>query len=529
MSHALEYPRGSSARPTLAPIPRAWPGLSSRQLALSAVLTLILLIAAVVRIRDLPAAYGTLGVDEARLALVAEGLAEHGWPVLPTGKVYTRGLVPALLAAPFLKLLGPTDFAARLPSVLAGLLLVPVMFLYGRRLGGVGAGLLAAALAALYPPLVEWSRQAWFYSTLSLFWLLALYLCDRAVTQNDRRAWLLSLIAAALAVLTHELAVLLVPLVGLRLLAWAWTGPDRLGRLRFAVLACTPLALALGLLAAFTLTLRSDTPAGSLGEIRGFIASDFNLDGLGFYFADLAGARGWLILPGLVAAIALADGPLRRRLLLPLASIAALLVAITIVIQVQSPQYALALTPPLLLVGAIGVTILARRLAARLPSRFAIPAAAGLYVLILAAWFDPAGLAKSTEVGWQNNPWIENLYALGYQPGDLVITDLPTVTQFYLGRVDFWARSVHHEKYTTLGPDGQRRDIHSGALLVRTRSDFAELVRDPNEGKVAWVIASNEVPHWYRFLDSDLRKYLTQQADARKMPKSGPQIFMHQL
>lgn len=77
--------------------------------------------------------------------------------------------------------------------------------------------------------------------------------------------------------------------------------------------------------------------------------------------------------------------------------------------------------------------------------------------------------------------------------------------------------------------DGRPRDIHSGALLVRTRTEYAEQVREPNQGKVLWVVASNQWPHWFEFLDPDLRKFLTLRADARKMPVRGPQIFMHRL
>jgi hypothetical protein len=64
------------------------------------------------RLRDLPLITVSLSIDEARLALVARGIQEHGWPLLPSGKVYTRGLPAALSIAPSFGLLGQTDFAA---------------------------------------------------------------------------------------------------------------------------------------------------------------------------------------------------------------------------------------------------------------------------------------------------------------------------------------------------------------------------------------------------------------------------------
>src|SRR5438874_104364 len=81
--------------------------------------------------------------------------------------------------------------APPLPSVLSGVLLVAVMYRYGTSLAGRGAGLLAAALAATYAPFIFWSRQAWFYATFVLLWVLALYCFDRATTTGSRRALLL--------------------------------------------------------------------------------------------------------------------------------------------------------------------------------------------------------------------------------------------------------------------------------------------------------------------------------------------------
>src|SRR5712691_2152933 len=110
-----------------------------------------------IRLPGLVAPDGSLNTDEARLALAADGVLQHGWPVLPSGRVYTRGLLNSYLMAPSFALLGRHDFAARLPSVVAGALLVPVVFLLGRALGGQLAGLAAAVFVTLAEPLVYYS------------------------------------------------------------------------------------------------------------------------------------------------------------------------------------------------------------------------------------------------------------------------------------------------------------------------------------------------------------------------------------
>ena len=104
-------------------------------------LALVLLVglALLLRLRGLEAE-GMLDLDEARLTLAAQGIAAHGWPVFPSGKVYTRGLLQSFLMAPSVALLEPIELAARLPSVVAGAALVLVVYLYGRQLAGQRRG-----------------------------------------------------------------------------------------------------------------------------------------------------------------------------------------------------------------------------------------------------------------------------------------------------------------------------------------------------------------------------------------------------
>src|SRR5215210_5703862 len=86
VSSRRRLPAGFSAIPTAG----ALAGISGLLTAVA--LALILVLALFLRLRDLHLAQGSLSGDEARLTLVAWGIAEHGWPVLPTGHLYTRGL-----------------------------------------------------------------------------------------------------------------------------------------------------------------------------------------------------------------------------------------------------------------------------------------------------------------------------------------------------------------------------------------------------------------------------------------------------
>ena len=74
-----------------------WADVRARAALVAVVL--VLLAACWVRAAGLPSVQGTMGRDEARLALAARGILEHGLPILPDGFLYTRGLLPAYLEA----------------------------------------------------------------------------------------------------------------------------------------------------------------------------------------------------------------------------------------------------------------------------------------------------------------------------------------------------------------------------------------------------------------------------------------------
>jgi hypothetical protein len=120
---------------------------------------------------------------------------------------------------------GRGDVAVRLLSVAASLLHLPLLALVGRRLGRPDAGLLAAALYALFPLAVLYGAEGRGYALASFFAVLAF---ERALALLERprvgTAAVLALSATA-AVLTHYLAVF--PVAALALLAISARPPAR--------------------------------------------------------------------------------------------------------------------------------------------------------------------------------------------------------------------------------------------------------------------------------------------------------------
>ena len=129
-------------------------------------------------------------------------------------------------------IVGDGDWAFRLPSMVFGVLTVPVSYLLGREIGGRTLGLAVAGLTAVSPINIEHSQQARGYALLALaatvaMWGLAHLLARRSEaeswigsslrgTQEERHghrrsdlAWLAVVGGTAVAMLTHHTAVLL--------------------------------------------------------------------------------------------------------------------------------------------------------------------------------------------------------------------------------------------------------------------------------------------------------------------------------
>jgi 4-amino-4-deoxy-L-arabinose transferase-like glycosyltransferase len=114
----------------------------------------------------------SLYVDEFTTLWAAVQVQAHGAPIMPSGVLYTRGLLASYVEAAFLTLFGFSYTVGRLPSVLFGLATVVAIFVIGKREWRTGVGWLAAIGLALLPEAIIWSARARFYAQLQFFVLL---------------------------------------------------------------------------------------------------------------------------------------------------------------------------------------------------------------------------------------------------------------------------------------------------------------------------------------------------------------------
>lgn len=118
-----------------------------------------------------------------------------------------------MLEAQALQFYGISEWSARLVPALIGVASIPILYLPTRRFFGPTTALIAALLLAVSPWHLFWSQNARFYTTLLLFYNLALFAFFIAI-EEDRPLWLVIFFGLVwLAIRERTIAVFLIPVV----------------------------------------------------------------------------------------------------------------------------------------------------------------------------------------------------------------------------------------------------------------------------------------------------------------------------
>jgi hypothetical protein len=169
--------------------------------------------------------FGTrpLAIDEYYTARSVQFILESGLPAYEGGGYYLRGPLVQFLTAASGWLFGATEFAYRLPALIFSLLSIPLAYVYVRRHAGVPVAA-AVALALLVSSWhVEFARFARMYAPFQFMTLLFLLTVDVTYFGGKWRWRYLPHVVFVLAFLTHELGVLLAPILFLPL----WLNGER--------------------------------------------------------------------------------------------------------------------------------------------------------------------------------------------------------------------------------------------------------------------------------------------------------------
>jgi hypothetical protein len=105
---------------------------------------------------------------------------------------------------------GHSEFAVRLPSLIAGTLVIPVVYELGRELYDRRTGLIAGSFAAASPLLVWYSQEVRMYMFVTLFGLLALLTQLRVIRRPTFGRWAAYILATAGLLWSHYFGLLVV-------------------------------------------------------------------------------------------------------------------------------------------------------------------------------------------------------------------------------------------------------------------------------------------------------------------------------
>lgn len=105
---------------------------------------------------------------------------------------------------------GHSEFAVRLPSLIGGALMIPVLYELARELYDRRTGLVAAAFVSISPALIWYSQEVRMYELAALFGLLALLTQLRAIRNGSMLNWAAYILATAALLWTHYFGLIVI-------------------------------------------------------------------------------------------------------------------------------------------------------------------------------------------------------------------------------------------------------------------------------------------------------------------------------
>jgi hypothetical protein len=144
--------------------------------------------------------------DEETMAMAVSHVLIDGAPRLPSGMFYPRGLSQQILMVGSAGIFGMSEWSMRFPSAIAGILLIPLSFLLGRRFLTPTWNVAFVAGVAFLPEFVVYSQTARMY----IFLLVTIAVSMGCVFQwetNGRPGWLIvGVVSMIIGIELHALA-----------------------------------------------------------------------------------------------------------------------------------------------------------------------------------------------------------------------------------------------------------------------------------------------------------------------------------
>ncbi|MFB6245125.1 MAG: ArnT family glycosyltransferase [Candidatus Nanohaloarchaea archaeon] len=471
----------------------AWfekPGYLERLDIYTLAFLLILALAALVRLHQLGQPY--LWQDEIYGAWASKNFLEgHGfsYPV-GEGYPYHRALLTYLLPMTLsFSVLGYTEFAARLPSVIMGLSAIAVVYLLGKDLGGEKLGLIASGMMALDLWVIMWHTQARMYAHSQFLYLLGVWLVYRwygrdRLALHSRYLYLL-IPTLVLGVHNSEPFLGIVPVIGVFLVSGLLsklTVPGWRNQIRentFVRRHILWIAIG-GLIGSFYMVLDGWQFIHSLMDYapvwyqrgRGFL----------YYFWFLAENTGLHFLFGLGFALSWMK---KDNWILPLAFLVPFV--FQSMLYFKEPRLIFHLYPLFLLMCAVPLVYLLNTAESFLRSKDVLPGRAGMVsilavFLVLAALYVPV---QDLEPKGENHREPVKFISGKMSEDDILLSSAPSITGWYMGGMEHVDYDLNYLDNRNVS--GELRDPKIGLKAPRNGAAMERIISE-NSG---WVIADD--------------------------------------
>ena len=156
----------------------------------NSILAIILVAGFLIRVLSLSEA--NFGSDELFHVYAALSIINSGEPILPSGFYYSRSLMFTELVAISANIFGMSEFSARIPSVIFGVLTIFLVYLVTKRLFNENGALFAAFLTAFAVIEVVFSRETRMYSMFqftNLAFLFSFFILITTKAQENNKRW----------------------------------------------------------------------------------------------------------------------------------------------------------------------------------------------------------------------------------------------------------------------------------------------------------------------------------------------------
>ncbi len=193
------------------------------------ILIIILIVAASLRLYALRSYPAGLNADEAALgynaySLLTTGRDEHGhpWPINLESFGDFKPAGYAYLLLPFIKILGLTELAIRLPSALAGIVAVYVLYLLVKELSEEKQAVIAAAVLAVSPWHLHFSRGGWETNIATTLLIVAAWGWVKWTKTPQIKYITASVISLVFSLYVYQSTRVIAPLLGLGWAILSW-------------------------------------------------------------------------------------------------------------------------------------------------------------------------------------------------------------------------------------------------------------------------------------------------------------------